>query len=193
MQPPRLDKVREALNSVVGNTDRAGDIIERIREQVKKTPPRKEDFDLNAAINEVIVLARSVILGNGVSVQTRLADGLFPIQGDRVQLQQVVLNLILNAVEAMSSVETGARELLICTEQENMGALVAVHDCGPGIDPTRLERVFEPFYTTKSSGTGLGLSICRSIIDAHGGRLWAEANKPRGALFQFTLPNAKNS
>jgi signal transduction histidine kinase len=118
---------------------------------------------------------------------------LLPVQGDRVQLQQVVLNLILNAVEAMSSVETGARELLICTEQENMGALVAVHDCGPGIDPTQLERVFESFYTTKSSGTGLGLSICRSIIDAHGGRLWAEANKPRGALFQFTLPNAKNS
>jgi len=193
MQPPDLGEISEAVGCVVGDVDRAGEIIDRIREQIKKAPPRKERFDLNASINEVIVLARSTTIRNGVSVQTRLADGLLPVQGDRVQLQQVVLNLILNAVEAMSSVETGARELLICTEQENMGALVAVHDCGPGIDPTQLERVFEPFYTTKSSGTGLGLSICRSIIDAHGGRLWAEANKPRGALFQFTLPNAKNS
>jgi PAS domain S-box-containing protein len=193
MQPPDLGEISEAVGCVVGDVDRAGEIIDRIREQIKKAPPRKERFDLNASINEVIVLARSTTIRNGVSVQTRLADGLLPVQGDRVQLQQVVLNLILNAVEAMSSVETGARELLICTEQENMGALVAVHDCGPGIDPTQLERVFEPFYTTKSSGTGLGLSICRSIIDAHGGRLWAEANKPRGALFQFTLPNAENS
>jgi PAS domain S-box-containing protein len=193
MQPPDLGEISEAVGCVVGDVDRAGEIIDRIREQIKKAPPRKERFDLNASINEVIVLARSTTIRNGVSVQTRLTDGLLPVQGDRVQLQQVVLNLILNAVEAMSSVETGARELLICTEQENMGALVAVHDCGPGIDPTQLERVFEPFYTTKSSGTGLGLSICRSIIDAHGGRLWAEANKPRGALFQFTLPNAENS
>ena len=193
MQPPDLGEIGEAVGCVVGDVDRAGETIARIREQIKKAPPRKERFDLHAAINEVIGLARSITIRNGVSIQTRLADRLLPIQGDRVQLQQVVLNLILNAVEAMGSVETGARELLICTEQENMGALVAVHDCGPGIDPTHLERVFEPFYTTKSSGTGLGLSICRSIIDAHGGRLWAEANKPRGALFQFTLPNAKNS
>src|SRR5207302_9865217 len=134
----------------------------------------KERFDLNTAINEVIVMARSVIIRNGVSVQTRLADGLFRVQGDRVQLQQVVLNLILNAVEAMGSVETGARELLISTEQDHRGVLVAVRDSGPGIDPTRLERVFQAFYTTKSSGVGMGLSICGSIIDAHGGRLWAE-------------------
>jgi C4-dicarboxylate-specific signal transduction histidine kinase len=193
MQPPDLGEIREAVGCVVGDVDRAGNIVARIREQIKKAPPRKERFDLNAAINEVIVLARSITIRNGVSVQTRLANELLPIQGDRVQLQQVVLNLILNAVEAMSSVETGARELLISTEQENMGVLVAVRDRGPGIAATDLERVFESFYTTKSSGTGLGLSICRSIIDAHGGRLWAEANKSRGALFQFTLPNAKNS
>src|SRR5271155_860936 len=120
--------------------------------------------------------------------QTRLADGLLPVQGDRVQFQQVALNLILNAVEAMSSIEAGARELSISTEQDHTGVLVAVRDSGPGIDPTHLERVFEAFYTTKSSGVGMGLSICRSIIDAHGGRLWAEANEPRGAIFQFTLP-----
>jgi PAS domain S-box-containing protein len=193
MLPPRLDKVREALSSVVGNTDRAGDIIERIREQVKKTPPQKGDFDLNAAIDEVMVLARSVVIRNGVSVQTRLADGLFPIHGDRVQLQQVILNLILNAVEAMGSVEMEPRDLLISTEQDHTGVLVAVRDTGPGIDPEHLERVFEAFYTTKSSGVGMGLSICRSIIDAHGGRLWAEANEPRGAVFQFTLPGAEVS
>jgi PAS domain S-box-containing protein len=193
MQPPHLGKVREALSGVVGNTDRAGDIIERIREQVKKTPPRKGDFDLNVAIDEVMVLARSVVIRNGVSVQTRLADGLFPIHGDRVQLQQVMLNLILNAVEAMGSVEAGPRELLISTEQDHTGVLVAVRDSGPGIDSTHLERVFEAFYTTKPSGVGMGLSICRSIIDAHGGRLWAEANEPRGAVFQFTLPSAEVS
>jgi PAS domain S-box-containing protein len=190
-QPPHLGKVREALNSIVGNVDRAGDIIDRIREQVKKTPPRKEDFDLNAPIDEVMVLARSVVIRNGVSVQTRLADGLLPIHGDRVQLQQVILNLILNAVEAMGSVEAGPRELLISTEQDHAGVLVAVRDTGPGIGSTHLERVFEAFYTTKPSGVGMGLFICRSIIDAHGGRLWAEANDPRGASFRFTLPTLK--
>jgi signal transduction histidine kinase len=114
---------------------------------------------------------------------------LAPILGDRVQLQQVVMNLILNAVEAMSSVEEGARELWIETEESQTdGVLVAVRDSGPGIDPEHTERVFEPFYTTKTSGMGMGLSICRSIIAAHGGRLWAEANRPRGTVFQFTLP-----
>jgi len=136
------------------------------------------------------VLARSVTNRNGVSVQTQLADGLFPVEGDRVQLQQVLLNLILNAAEAMGSVEVGARELLISTEQDQTGVLVAVRDSGPGIDPAHLDRVFDAFYTTKPSGTGMGLSICRSIITAHGGRLWADANEPRGAVFQFTLPNA---
>jgi PAS domain S-box-containing protein len=188
MQPPRLDKVEEALSSVVDNTDRTGDIIDRIREQMKNAPPRMERFDLNAAINEVIVLARSAITKNGVSVQTRLADGLFPIHGDRVQLQQVILNLILNAIEAMGSVETGPRELWISTEQDPTGVFVAVRDSGPGIHPEHLERVFKSFYSTKSGGTGMGLSICRSIIDAHGGRLWAEANEPRGVVFQFIVP-----
>jgi PAS domain S-box-containing protein len=191
MQPPNLGEVREALGCVVGDADRVGDIIDRIRAQMKKAPPRKERFDLNAAINEVIVLARSVTDRNGVSVQTRLAEGLFPVEGDRVQLQQVLLNLILNAAEAMSSVEEGARELLISAKEDQTGVVVAVHDSGPGIDPEHLDRVFEAFYTTKSSGTGMGLSICRSIIHAHGGKLWAEANEPRGAVFQFTLPAAE--
>jgi signal transduction histidine kinase len=190
MQPPDLGEVREALAGVVADVDRAGDIIDRIREHMKKAPPRKERIDLNAAINEVIVLAQSVIIRNGVSVQTRLTEGLLPVEGDRVQLQQVLLNLILNAVEAMGSAEAGARDLMISSEEAHTGVLVAVRDTGPGIDRAHLERVFEAFYTTKSSGVGMGLAICRSIIDAHGGRLWAEANEPRGAVFQFTLPGA---
>ena len=193
MQPPDLGEIREAVACVVSDVDRAGDIIDRIREQIKKAPPRKQRCDLNGAINEVIGLTRSMIVRNGVSVQTQLADALLPVQGDRVQLQQVVVNLILNAVEAMGSVEAGARELLIRTEHDDAGVLVVVRDSGPGIDPTHLKRVFEPFYTTKSGGTGMGLSICRSIIDAHGGRLWAESNRPPGTVFQFTLPNTANS
>ena len=188
MQPPDLGEVREALSCVVGDTDRAGDIVDRIRDHIKKAPPRKVHFDLNEAIDEVIVLGRSAIIKNRVWVQTRLSEGLLHVHGDRVQLQQVVLNLILNAVEAMGSVEAKPRDLLISTEQDHTGVLVAVHDSGPGLDSSHLERVFDAFYTTKSSGTGMGLSICRSIIDAHGGRLWAEANELRGAIFQFTLP-----
>jgi C4-dicarboxylate-specific signal transduction histidine kinase len=190
-QPSDLREVREALGCVVADADRAGDIVDRIRGHIKKAPPRKDHFDLNATINEVIVLARSAIARNGVSVEARLADGLFAVHGDRVQLQQVVLNLILNAVEAMSSVEPGPRELLISTEQDDTNVRVAVRDSGPGVDPSHLERVFEAFYTTKSSGVGMGLSICRCIIDDHGGRLWAEVNEPRGAAFQFTLPARK--
>jgi C4-dicarboxylate-specific signal transduction histidine kinase len=191
MQSPDLGEVREALACVVGDVDRAGGIIDRIRAHMKKAPPRKERFDLNAAINEAIVLARSVMVENGVSVETRLADELFPVRGDRVQLQQVVLNLVLNAVEAMGSVEAGARDLLISTEQDQTGILVSVRDSGPGVDPTHLERIFEAFYTTKSSGVGMGLSICRSIIDAHGGRLCVDKNEPKGAVFQFNLPGAE--
>jgi len=189
-QSPDFGEVREALACVVGDADRAGIIISRMRDQIRKAPPRKDHFDLNAAISEVIALARSAIIRNGVSVQTRLADQLTSVHGDRVQLQQVVLNLILNAVEAMGSVATGARELSISTEQDCTGVLVVVRDSGPGIDPTHHERIFEAFYTTKAGGTGMGLSICRSIIDAHGGRMWAEANEPCGAIFRFTLPGA---
>jgi PAS domain S-box-containing protein len=189
--PPELSEVGEALECIVADADRAGDIIDRIRDHIKKAPPRKARFDLNKAIDEVIVLAESAITTNGVSVRTHLAEALFPVQGDRVQLQQVVLNLILNAVEAMSTVEAGPRELLISTEQtQTGGVLLSVRDSGPGIDPDHLDRVFEAFYTTKSSGVGMGLSICRSIIDAHGGRLWADMNASRGAVFRFTLPDA---
>jgi signal transduction histidine kinase len=188
-----LGEVREAHGCIVGDADRAGASIDRIRDHIKKAPPQKDRFDLNEAINEVIVLARGEITKNAVSVQSHFTEALLPVRGDRVQLQQVVLNLILNAVEAMGSAREGPRELSISTVQTRANSiLVAVRDSGPGIDPENIERVFEAFYTTKSGGVGMGLSICRSIIDAHGGRLWAEANEPRGAAFQFTLPSMEN-
>ena len=187
--PPDLEEVREALDCVVSDVDRAGNVIGGIRKLITKTPAPWDDcFDINEAIREMIVLTRGEALKNGVTVQMQL-EGSPLIQGDRVQLQQVVLNLILNAVEALSSVDGARRELSIRTKRRGADeVLVAVRDSGPGIDSEHLERVFDSFYTTKPSGIGLGLSICRSIIDAHGGRLWAAANEPRGAAFQFTLP-----
>jgi PAS domain S-box-containing protein len=188
--PPDLEEVREALGCIVNDVDRAGNVIGGIRQLIKKAPaPPGDCLDINVAIREVIVLTRGEALKHGASVEMELAEGLPLIQGDRVQLQQVVLNLVLNAVEAMSSVDDPRRELSISTGRRGADEiLVAVRDSGPGIDPEHLERVFHSFYTTKPSGMGLGLSICRSIIDAHGGRLWAAANEPRGAAFQFTLP-----
>jgi signal transduction histidine kinase len=145
--------------------------------------------DINEAIREVIELTRREAVKTGVSVQMHLAESLPLINGDRVQLQQVILNLIINAVEAMGGVSDGPRELLISTGQaESGGVLVAVRDSGPGLAPATLEHLFEAFYTTKTTGLGMGLSICRSIIEAHGGRLWAEANEPQGTIFQFLTP-----
>ena len=188
-RPPDLGEVREALGCIVGDADRAGDIIDRIRAHTKKAPLRKDRFDLNEAVTEVVELAQSAIAKHAISLEMRLAEELCAVQGDRVQLQQVMLNLTLNAIDAMSSVD-GPRNLLIRTEQRDTNGLVSVRDSGPGIDPEKRERVFEAFYTTKSNGVGIGLSICRSIIDAHAGRLWIEANEPRGATFQFTVPSA---
>jgi C4-dicarboxylate-specific signal transduction histidine kinase len=192
MQPPDLSNVMEALSCVVGDTDRAGDIIDRIRDHIKKAPPRKEYFDLNEAINEVILLGRSAIITNSVSLHTRFSEGLFPIHGDRVQLQQVVLNLLLNALEAMGSSEAGARELSISTEQDHRGVLVAVHDSGPGLDPSHLERVFDAFYPQSPPRHGDGAVDLPLYCRRPWGRLWAEANEPRGTVFQFILPSVTN-
>jgi PAS domain S-box-containing protein len=188
-QPPNLSEVRQILDQITDDGTRAGDIIDRIRALIKKAPPRKEGLEINEAILEVIALTRGEVLQNAVSVRTQLAEGLPLIQADRVQLQQVILNLIVNAVEAMSDASEGARELLISTRRDaSNGVLVSLRDSGPGLDPASLERLFDAFYTTKSSGLGMGLSICHSIIEAHGGRIWAGANEPRGAAFHFTLP-----
>ena len=188
-EPPHLDEVRQALGRIVRDGNRAGDVIARIRALIRKAPSRKDGLDINEAILEVTALTRGEAVKNSVSVQTQLADRLPLIRGDRVQLQQVVLNLIVNAVEAMSGVSDRPRDLLISTGRaEPDSVLVAVRDSGPGLAPASVERLFESFYTTKPGGLGMGLSICRSIIDAHGGRLWMTASVPRGAIFQFTLP-----
>jgi C4-dicarboxylate-specific signal transduction histidine kinase len=187
--PPDVAEVREALTCIVDDTDRASDIVDRIGSLFKKAPPRKEVVDLNAAILEVTALTRSEAVKTGVTVGTQLAGELPRIQCDRVQLQQVMLNLIVNAIQSMSGVEDGNRELHISTVSiEPEGVCVAVRDTGHGLRPESLPRLFEPFYTTKPDGMGMGLSICRSIIEAHGGRLWATRCEPRGALFQFTIP-----
>jgi signal transduction histidine kinase len=145
-------------------------------------------LNINETIREVVELTHGELVKNGVSVRTQLAEGLPVIQADRVQLQQVLLNLIINAIEAMCDVSEKERELLIATRDEPGGVLVEVRDSGPGFTPAAVERVFEAFYTTKVGGLGLGLSVCRSIIEAHNGRLWASPNLPRGAVFRFITP-----
>ena len=188
-QPPNLEEARQALGRIIETSHRAGDVVGRIRALVNKAPPRKDRLDINEAIREVIELTRREAVKTGISMRTHLADGLPLIHGDRVQLQQVILNLVVNAVEAMSGVDAGARDLLISTGKVELdGVVVAVRDTGPGLAPATFGRLFDAFYTTKPSGLGMGLSICRSIIEAHGGRLWAEANEPRGAAFQFVMP-----
>jgi PAS domain S-box-containing protein len=188
MTPPDLNEVMEALACVVRDSDRAKNIVARIRDHIRKKPPRKERFDINAAITEVIVMARNAVDTNRVSIRTRFSEPTPLVCGDRVQVQQVILNLLLNAIEAMSSSKE-PRHLTISTDfSEPDGLLVEVRDSGPGLAQEQFQDIFKAFYTTKPDGIGMGLSICRSIIDAHGGRLWAEANHPSGAVFRIALP-----
>jgi PAS domain S-box-containing protein len=193
MQPSDPEEVRQALDRIVRNGRRAGDVIGRIRALVAKAAPRNDQLDINEVMLEVITLTRSELHGSGTSLQTQLANGLPLILGDRIQLQQVMLNLIFNAVEAMSGSRDGSRELLIRTEQDGPIVLVAVQDSGPGLKPESVDRLFDAFYTTKPDGMGMGLSICRSIVEAHGGRMWATANLPRGAVFRFNLPRQRET
>src|SRR5712692_5385003 len=165
-RPPVLDEAREAIDAIVKEGNRAGQVVGRISALVKKVPSRQDPLDINDTVLEVIALMRSEMLRNRISLQTQLAKSLPLVQGDRIQLQQVMLNLIINAVEVM----------------------VKVRDTGPGPKPDGLERLFDAFYTTKPGGMGMGLAICRSIVEAHGGRISATANVPQGAVFRFTLP-----
>ena len=187
-EPPNFREADEALSLIVKEGNRAGEVVGRIRALIKKAPARKDAVAINDAVLEVVALTRTEAANNGVSVRTQLAEALPRVQGDRVQLQQVVLNLIINAIEAMRDVGEEERELLISTRNEPDGVSVEVRDSGPGLAPAALERVFEAFYTTKPGGLGLGLSICRSIIEAHSGQLWASPNVPRGAIFRFIAP-----
>jgi C4-dicarboxylate-specific signal transduction histidine kinase len=196
-QPPNLTEVREATQRIVKEGHRAADVIGRIRALIKKAPPQKDRLSINDAIRDVLELVRAESLKNDVYVRIELAPGLPAILGDRVQLQQVLLNLIVNAIESMSGMADGVRHLSICTRHvrdansasASTGSIhVEVRDSGQGLDPARVDRLFETFYSTKASGMGMGLAICRSIIEVHGGTLSASANEPRGAVFRFTLP-----
>jgi PAS domain S-box-containing protein len=187
-EPPDFGEVSEALAGIIKEGNRASEVIRRTRALIKKTPPRKDAVSINDAILEVVALTRTEAANNGVLVRTQFAEGLPPVQGDRVQLQQVILNLIINAIEAMSGVGEGERQVFISTGSESEGVLVEVQDTGPGLTPATLDLLFNAFYTTKAGGLGLGLSICRSIIEAHNGRLWASPNVPRGATFHFIAP-----
>jgi len=192
-QPPNLEKTRQSIDRIISDGQRAADIVNRIRDFSKNAPARKEDLEINEAILEIMRVTRAAMSEHGVLAKMQLSEGLPHIFGDRVQLQQVILNLIMNAIEAMSEVGEGTRELLISTSKaEPGGVLVAVSDTGPGLPPANLARIFEAFYTTKPSGLGMGLSICRSIVDAHGGRLWATPNEPHGAVFCMLLPLGEN-
>ena len=184
-----LEEARECAELVIADGHRAGEIISRIRSLAKKATTRRDRVDINATILETIALARSEVRGNGVSLQTRLGDDLPLVLGDRIQLQQVILNLMINAIEAMSASTDGPRELSIESVVDGSQAVrIVVRDSGPGLNPGSLDRLFQAFYTTKPRGMGMGLAISRSIVEAHGGRLWATANVPQGAVFQFTLP-----
>jgi PAS domain S-box-containing protein len=188
-QPPDLEEAGQALGRIVRDGSRAGEVIERIRALVKKVPPRRDRLDINEAIREVIALTQTEMQQNGVRLHARLADDLPLVPADRVQLQQVIMNLVVNAAEAMSGIGDRSRELSIASREEDANAVfVEVRDTGLGIDPADLGRLFQSFYTTKPDGIGMGLAISRSIIEAHGGRLSAEPNQPHGAVFRFTLP-----
>jgi len=188
-EPPELDEARACLQRMLRDSQRAGDVVTRIRSLIKKSPPVKTSLDLNDAIHEVLSLIAPEARQHAVLVQAQLAADLPPVRGDRVQLQQVILNLAMNGIDAMKGVAGRPRALWIRSHLHEVGAvLVAVEDNGIGLDGENLERVFEAFYTTKADGMGIGLSISRSIIAAHGGQLWLSANDEYGVTFQFTLP-----
>src|ERR1700741_1887626 len=206
---PNLVEARDAIQRIVRDGNRASDVITRMRALIKKAPAAQEPLAINPTIQEVLVLTQPELRRNRVLLQTQFADDLPIVFGDKVQLQQVILNLVMNAIEAMNGIAEGARELQVssqkmtetqfepgketveardASERGQSFVLIAVRDSGPGLDPAQLQRVFETFYTTKSLGMGMGLAISRSIIESHHGRLWVSSNSPRGAVFQFTLP-----
>jgi C4-dicarboxylate-specific signal transduction histidine kinase len=209
LEAHNLEEARQSASRVVQNGQRAGEIIKRIRALVQKTPPQREWVDINETITEVIAMASSEVQRSHVSLQTELANHLPFICGDRIQLQQVLLNLIFNAVEAMSRLSGGPRQLRLSSQEvtevtdessdctppryealshgEATHILIAIRDSGPGMDPKDVERIFDAFYTTKQQGLGMGLAISRSIVEAHGGRLWA-ADTGQGAVLQLALP-----
>ncbi len=187
--PPNVRGAQETARRTLRDAKRATDVISRLRALFTKRETLIEPVELNEAAREVIAFSQKGLQDGRVALQLELADNIPPVEGDRVQLQQVILNLVLNATEAMSEIDDRPRQLVIRTASADQdGVVLAVQDAGPGLDPANVERVFEAFHTTKANGLGIGLSICRTIIEAHGGKLWATSAVPHGAIFQFTLP-----
>ncbi|MDB6102673.1 MAG: histidine kinase [Gammaproteobacteria bacterium] len=186
--PPRIDKARQALTRIARDANRASSVIARIRALVGGTDVQRAPLDLNSIVQEVIVLVRTELRRNNITVRAQLAENLRLVRCDRVQMQQVILNLIVNAIEAMAAVVTRPKLLAIGTVADFAGVIVSVNDSGVGLDELVLERVFEPFYTTKPRGMGIGLAISRAIVEAHGGRIWAAPNEASGTTFRFRLP-----
>ena len=190
-EPPAMSEARVALDNIAADGKRAREVIARIRAHTKRQAPRTDLLDLNRRIVEVVSFAEHELRSRDIVLETKLDSKLPQVTGDRVQLQQVLLNLIINAIEAMSAVNDRPRELTIVSRQDDANSVqVEVRDSGTGLDPERAEQVFNAFYTTKAEGIGIGLSISRSIVEAHGGRLWASRNEPHGAVFQLSLPVA---
>jgi signal transduction histidine kinase len=178
------------VQHIIGEGRRASEIVRRIRTLTRKDTPRTTRLEFNDVVNDVVSLVRREVLNHRVSLRLKLASGLPPLLGDRVQLQQVLINLVINGIQAMADIGDDPRELLIESHRDKDGhVVVAVQDSGPGIDPENVNRLFDPFFTTKADGMGMGLSICRSIIEAHGGQVWASNNAGHGAVFQLSLPS----
>jgi C4-dicarboxylate-specific signal transduction histidine kinase len=192
-QPPNVDKARRATERIMRDARRASDVVARVRNLAKKAPLQRTWVDINETVEETISLAAGELTQNNVSLEMQLANNLPRVWADRIQLQQVILNLIINACEALTEVDDGTRKLFVSSASELAGLVLVVRDSGPGIDPEEIEAVFEAFHTTKPSGMGMGLAVSRSIIESHGGRLWAEPNEPRGAIFKFIIPSEKES
>jgi PAS domain S-box-containing protein len=191
---PNLDRGRDSVDRMIRDAHRASEIIARIRSMTRNAPPVQLAVDVNAVIDDVLSFAQGELLDKGVSIRLALLEGLLVIIGDRVQLQQVMLNLVMNAVEAMASVTDHERVLAITSQRADDGSpIVTVEDSGLGLDPANTERIFDAFFTTKSGGMGMGLSISTSIVEAHGGRLWASPNLPHGTAFHVKLPAASGA
>lgn len=190
-EPPKVDDARHVVSRIIQSVDRASNVIRRIRGLSKKATPEKARLDVNEVIQETVPLVRSQAISQRVMLRLELEPGLPAVLADRIQLQQVIINLVINAIDAMKVVADRPRELEIRSQPYEGGqVLVAVQDSGVGIEPEKANRLFDAFFTTKPDGMGMGLSICRSIIEAHGGRIWASANAGPGATLQFTLPRA---